>query len=372
MEAKKLDLPRDTACSFETVLHPEYETIKAKCDPWLLTVARPTSPTAADFWVNSLFTYLVCLSYPHGPADRVTNLAKFISWLFVCDDEDDDPALLGCDSIDSPALRGRQKLILACHTDNPLGPHQHALHDNASNHPRTVESVKVLRDVWGAMCKDMSPRLQARLYDAMRDYLNGVALQAHFRCKGIIPTVDEYTCVRRASSLIGVCFILLEYANGVELDEETLQNERIQQLFDAGIDHVALTNDIMSCHVELFKGDQSNLPAIIYWNNVKKHKANSTPTSATIESVGYTFQEAMEDAKRTLNEVDERCKRLTEELFKLELVKKKGIEAYVNGIGAWIAGNKTWSLKTARYTHSCPPEQDLVLAVEQQEPTNGI
>ncbi|MCO5548385.1 hypothetical protein L7F22_001842 [Adiantum nelumboides] len=265
----------DTACSFETVLHPEYETIKAECDPWLLTVAQPTSPTAAQFWVNSLFTYLTCLAYPHCPADRVTNLAKFLSWVFVADDEDDDLALLGCDSIDSPAMRRRHKLILACHTDaDPLGPHLHALHDNASNHPRTVRSVRLLRDVWGAMSKDMSTRLQAWLYDGMRDYLNGVALQAHYRGNGIIPAVDEYTSVRRASSLVGVCFILLEYAHGIELDEETLQNERIQQLFDAGVDHVSFTNDIMSCRVEFFRGDQFNLPAIIYWNNFMKGKAD--------------------------------------------------------------------------------------------------
>ncbi|MCO5557413.1 hypothetical protein L7F22_010976 [Adiantum nelumboides] len=363
----------DTACSFETVLHPEYETIKAECDPWLLAVAQPTSLIAADFWVNSLLPYLTCLVYPNCPADRVTNLAKFLTWLFVTDDEDDDPALLGCDSVDSPAMRNRHKLILACHTDaDPLGPHLHALHDNASNHPRTVRSIILLKDVWGAMCKDMSTRLQARFYEGMRDYLNGVALQAHYRGKGIIPTVDEYTSVRRACSLVDVCFILLEYAHGVELDEEALQNERLQQLADAGNDHVSFTNDIMSCHVELFKGDRFNLPAIIYENNTRKGKADNTSTSARTESVGFTFQEAMQDAMRMLNEVDERCAKLTEELLKSEIVKKKGIEAYVKGIGAWIAGNKMWSLKTVRYTHNCPPQQDLVLAVEQQEPTNGI
>ncbi|MCO5570324.1 hypothetical protein L7F22_024043 [Adiantum nelumboides] len=231
---------------------------------------------------------------------------------------------------------------------DPLVPHLHALHDNASNHPRTLRSVRLLRDVWGAMCKGMSTRLQARLYDGMRDYLNGVALQAHYGGNGSIPTVDEYKSVRRACSLVGVCFILLEYAHGIELDEETLQNERIQQLFDVGVDHVSFTNDIMSCRVELFRGDQFNLPAIIYLNNFMKGKVDNTSTSARTESL-------MQDATRTLNEVDELCARLTEELFKSELVKKKGIEAYVKGIGAWIAGNKIWSLKTARYTHICSP-----------------
>ncbi|MCO5570328.1 hypothetical protein L7F22_024047 [Adiantum nelumboides] len=228
--------------------------------------------------------------------------------------------LLGCDSIDSPTMRQRHKLILACHTDNPLGPHQHALHDNESNHPRTVRSVRLLKDVRGAMCKDMSTRLQAWLYEGRRDC---VALQAHYRGKGVIPAVDEYTSVRMACFLVGVCFILVEYAHGFELDEETLQNERLQQLFDAGVDHVSFTNDILSCHVELFRGDRFNLPAIIYDNNIMKGKTDNTLTSARIEVVGFTFQEAMHDVMRTVKEVDERCTRLTGRVVQIGASQEK-------------------------------------------------
>ncbi|MCO5554235.1 hypothetical protein L7F22_007763 [Adiantum nelumboides] len=91
----------------------------------------------------------------------------------------------------------------------------------------TSKSIKLLREVWRDMCKDMSRRLQAQFYESMRDYLNRVAIQENYRSNGVVPTVEEYVALCRSSSGMALGFILIEYGLGMELDEESLQNETL-------------------------------------------------------------------------------------------------------------------------------------------------
>ncbi|MCO5554234.1 hypothetical protein L7F22_007762 [Adiantum nelumboides] len=237
---KKPELEGDNACSFEAVLHPQYEAIKAKCDPWILDLMHQPAACEpiAQFLMDCLYPLLPCLSYPHCPEERVTNIIEFLTWFFVANDDDNNPACLGAESISaSTIISSRHKLILACMSreedgllpDVPLESRSSNMNGNSkevsgilSGHCRTSKSIKLLREVWRDMCKDMSRRLQAQFYESMRDYLNGVAIQAKYRNNGVVPTVKEYVALRRSSSGMAHGFILIEYGLGMELDEESL------------------------------------------------------------------------------------------------------------------------------------------------------
>ncbi|MCO5611854.1 hypothetical protein L7F22_066113 [Adiantum nelumboides] len=198
----------------------------------------------------------------------------------------------------------RHKLILACgHKEDPLHALQ-ASHKSAhAQYPCTVQFVKYLHEVWRDVCKEMSDGLQARLYDNMKDYLNAVILQAHYRSPGIVPTIDEYIALRRSCLFTAVCFIFLEYALEIELDEETLQNESMQQLKDGDVDHVAFTNSILPCHVELFTRDEFNLPAIIYRNGRGSGQSSVGEAGDGEGQACVGFEEEMRVARRMLEEL---------------------------------------------------------------------
>ncbi|MCO5594143.1 hypothetical protein L7F22_048164 [Adiantum nelumboides] len=364
-------LAQRSACSFEVMLHPQYEVIKAKCDPWILDLMQqPACELSAQFLMDCLFPLLPCLAYPRCPGERITNIIKFLTWFFATDDDDDNPACLGAESISaSTIISSRHKLILACFSheedvllpDVPLQSRSSNMNGNSkevlgilSGHCRTIKSLKLLREVWRDMCKDMSKRLQARIYEAMRDYLNGVAVQANYRSNGVVPTIEEYVALRRSASGMTYAFMFIEYGLGMELDEESLQNETLQQLIVASNDHVSFTNDLISCHVELSRGDEFNLPGIIYRNNqyITRQLLNcgSCIDDQPRRSI-MSFTDAMECAKGFVEEVDKECVRLTQELWKSELMKKKPeLKEYVSELGTWIAGFKEWALKTTKYT----------------------
>ncbi|MCO5602299.1 hypothetical protein L7F22_056428 [Adiantum nelumboides] len=230
-----------------------------------------------------------------------------------------------------------------------------------ADHSKTSHSIKLLREVWLDINKDTSERMQARLYNSMRDYLNGVALQANYRNNGVVPTVEEYMALRVASSGMFFFFILTEYGLGMELDEEALQNETLQKLIVVSNNQVSITNDLVSCHLELHRGDYFNLPAIIYSNDHECIRELIPATSMLINAAPgccgcndrrgqESFVDALECAKRMAEEEEKEWVRLAEELMKSELMKRKPvIEAYVRELGHWVSANKEWSPKTARY-----------------------
>nr|WES10310.1 microbial terpene synthase-like protein 9 [Dryopteris fragrans] len=338
-----------SACSYETTLHEEYEAIRGECDPWILALTEPPSPAAAQFWVDCVFPWFFSMAYPGCPAERVVHITKILTWFFFFDNEADDPAHSGSNAVDAAAgtLR-RHQLILSCCAGEPP-------RDGVAD-ARTMKQMWALHEVVQAMLKNISPSLHARMLESLKDYLNAITIQCHYRSSGHVPTLEEYIAMRRPDSLMYFAYQLIEYGLGIELDQETLNSDLFLQLLAAAVEHVGLTNDVFSCHVERFSDDQINLPCVILFN---------------ARDPAFTFEDAMEQALCVLEEVDARYVRLMAEVQKSSLIHKPGFAAYVRTLETNMAGNKAWSQKTARYKSKLSPADERVV-LDVLQPAPGV
>ncbi|MCO5610182.1 hypothetical protein L7F22_064418 [Adiantum nelumboides] len=89
----------------------------------------------------------------------------------------------------------------------------------------------------------MSPLLAARFTSTMEDYFQAVVVQATYRKANRLPDIDAYTEIRRHASFVLPCFVLVEYALGIELDDATYSNASIQEFRTAALDYICLCND---------------------------------------------------------------------------------------------------------------------------------
>ena len=73
-------------------LHPQYETVRKVCEPWILNLARLGSGHLLD----NLIPCCVPLFPEATNLQAVEIVTKFIAWLFLSNDiEDNGPLLLG-------------------------------------------------------------------------------------------------------------------------------------------------------------------------------------------------------------------------------------------------------------------------------------
>nr|APB88781.1 terpene synthase 1 [Woodsia scopulina] len=342
------------ACSFKRLQHPEYEAMKAECEPWLLALAAPPSAAAVRFWQDSSLPLLGSFFFAQCSKKRAVLGTKMLSWFTVSDTADDDLSVRG--SAVAEHVDRRHDLILACFAGKPLDHHTLAQLPGGADISREFSS---LQEIWKGISEDMPLAMQARYRDAVSRYLHALRVQAQYRNAHSLPGVDEYlNVVRRPASIVLQLLVLLEYGLGIELDEATLGSELLLRLQDAVVGHIALYNDLFSYEAEMCGGDYFNLPSVI----LRESRAAQP---------GFTLADAVEETVRMVEEVDKQCAELMEEVEKSRLMEKAGVERYLRGLGTFMAGNAEWSSKTGRYTHTCSSE-GVVLPVVRMRRTSSL
>ncbi|MCO5598344.1 hypothetical protein L7F22_052438 [Adiantum nelumboides] len=267
-DAENLQVP-PLHCSFPAELNPLYEEVKEQCDGWIHAVAQPSSASARQLLLNCLLPRLVCRAIPASTSlKRLVHATKMISWLIIADEEDDHPAVLGADQITT--TRHASQVLSILHR-RPI--HESAAATNTGGPLQKREAALLaLASLWSDMQREMSPLLVALFTSAMEDYFQAVVVQATYRKANRLPDIDTYTEIRRHASFILPCFVLVEYALGIELDDATYSNASIQEFRTAALDYMCLCNDLISCKMEIGVGDYLNMPSIVYASTGTLHQ----------------------------------------------------------------------------------------------------
>ena len=88
-------------------------------------------------------------------------------------------------------------------------------------------------------------------------FFKSLTIQARDRAAGTIPDLEDYIAVRRDTSGCKPCWALIEYANGLDLPDEVMEDPIIQSLSEA-------TNDLVSwSNVRVGRVLTSSLPPLI-------------------------------------------------------------------------------------------------------------
>nr|APB88779.1 terpene synthase 3 [Myriopteris rufa] len=325
-------------CSFTSSLHPHYEVVKEQCDEWILDVAQPPCAAARQLLQDCAIPLLICRNIPNASSNnRLVHATKMIAWLFITDDEVDHPDALGADEVHTMHHACQVLSILrgspAAHA--PAAHEYHVPFDISSKEKKREAALLALAELWAEMRREMSPRLCARFVSTMEEHFDAVKVQATYRkANKRLPSVQAYKEIRRHASFILPCFVLVEYAVGIDLDEATYANARIQEFRIAAMDHIWLSNDLISCKMEIGVGDYFNMPSIVYAGRG-----------------GLTLQGAVDIVADMVHDMDARCVSLLQTIFEEVILSKEAttIRTYLSSLCNCMSGSLAWHLETPRY-----------------------
>ncbi|KAI5074486.1 hypothetical protein GOP47_0010447 [Adiantum capillus-veneris] len=343
----RMQLPA-LASSFAWEVHPHYEGVKAACDEWIERVAQLPSASASRFLRDCLLPRLVCLFIPRAQSRRrLVQAIKIIAWLMIADDDDDHPQLLGSD-FDSTSHRADRLMAILTHPPS-------AAFDSIGADPRLStrcsKQLAALAEVWQETCTEMSPLVRTRFTSTMADYLEGIKMQAALRKNVFVPDVDSYMEIRHHASFTVPAFIMVEYASGIELDQETLQNPKVTELCKKAVDYISLCNDVFSCYKEITIGDFFNLPSILY--------SCDLPIASSTKPLYTSFQDAVDHVAQLAKDLDACCTSLIASLKddyskpSIDPSSAHQMHAYVDVMALGMSGALAWFFETPRYPQPC-------------------
>lgn len=198
------------------------------------------------------------------------------------------------------------------------------------------------KDFFGAFRKTSGWRCTRRFFEAMETYFDVQCLEADARN---VPDLDSYIPFRRDASGCKLGFVLIEYANGLNLPDVVFEDPIVRTLQEIANDIVSWSNDIVSYDMERARGETRNMVVIL------------------MELRGMDIQEAVDH-------VAEQCETLVERFKENKgLLPSFGEEldplvtTYIEGLQHWIAGFLNWSFETERYFGKEAPDVQIHRAV---------
>nr|QOJ43465.1 MTPSL [Aglaomorpha bonii] len=333
-------------CPFPALVHADYAAVKQPCDAWIEAVAKPPSASASAFLHDCLLPLFVCRIIPKSVSQkRLVHVIKAVAWLMIADDDDDHPDMLGSNGA---ITSQRADLVMAIlRSEDQFDETSFDCSFLASIRPsfaiKSARMLKALAELWREIRQEMPASLRTRFISTMADYFEGLKVQAIFREKAIIPNVDSYMQIRRQASFTIPCFILMEYALGVEFDNATLYDPLIQELHNVVLDYISLCNDVVSCRIEIDNGDYFNLPSILY--NSETSQWRFTTLQFVMDRISQMILDLSNHAIFLVSAIHEESKNFDPTMVSF-------VHAYVEGLSHGMAGALAWFLETARYQHA--------------------
>ncbi|MCO5566859.1 hypothetical protein L7F22_020542 [Adiantum nelumboides] len=290
---------------------------------------------------------LATLTNADGLIERMGPIVKNMGWFFMFDDIVDDPVHMGADLQDANLLVDTVLTVFQGSYSAPCcSPSAVARHltDTAA-------------EWWQEMCVSMAPTLKDRFSKAFCDYLDANRVQVPFRESRHLPDLETYMKVRANSIGLLPCIVLIEHAQGFELDEEALSHPLLTRLVELTTQHVILMNDIASFKKEYMQGDFWNVVFLLFFRDLYNPDRSNADPAPTLQA---SVLEAVERMKR----IDEECVELMAKVRRNgRLMGKQGMAEYLEGLGLCMAGNVHWHLVSGRYgisatpdLHSTPPD----------------
>ena len=81
-----------------------------------------------------------------------------------------------------------------------------------------------------------------RFINLWERYTDAVAKEAELRERGQIPDLKSFIPLRRDNSAVLLCFSIIEYTLGIDLDDEVYEDATFMDAYWAACDHVCWAN----------------------------------------------------------------------------------------------------------------------------------
>jgi len=294
------------SCPFKDATNPYSKEASAESRAWINSYDVFTDRKRA-FFVQGSNELLCSHVYNYTGQHQLRIACDFVNLLFVTDEVSDDQN--GMD-----ARRTGQILV------------------NALKHPEWDDGSKIARitkDFRTRFLLHAGPRNVRRFINLWELYTDAVAKEAELRERDQVLDLESFTLLRRDNSAVLLCFSLIEYALGIDLEDEVYEDVNFMDAYWAACDYVCWTNDVYSYDVEQSKGQAGNNIVTVLM------KENGTSLQETADFIG------------------EHCKGLVEIYLsakkQLSLSLGKDAAKFIHALGSWMIGNLVWSFETVRY-----------------------
>ncbi|MDI1462945.1 terpene synthase family protein [Catellatospora sp. KI3] len=188
---------------------------------------------------------------------------------------------------------------------------------------------------WQALAARTSAQWQARFRQAWHEYVEGCRWEAVQTGAGRTPTVAEYLDQRPRYLGAHIAIVLTEAALDIELPEAVVDDPLLRSALDAGIELIAISNDLLSAEVELAQGSTLNLVAILA-------AQESCSLGAATGLLVARYRRRLADYRGAVAAVEAAVRAFP--------VWAPAVRAVAAAPGVWTSGQLAWSTGNARYS----------------------
>ncbi|WP_442811032.1 terpene synthase family protein [Streptomyces sp. NBC_01217] len=301
-----------------TGCNPGIEETRKAAWEWAGSNGLALSPMARKKMIRTRPELWISLIFPTASQQHLDLFCQWLFWAFLVDDEfDDGPA--GRDPRMCEAAIDR--LVAVLDGEQPGGAMEYAL---VGLRDRTYH--------------DRSPRWIRQFRRDTVAWLWTYYAEAVERAAGQVPTRNEFVKHRRDSVAMQPFLDLHEITAGIDLPESARSLPAYIALRNAVTDHSGLCNDICSFEKEALLGYEHNAVRLIQ------------------RDLGFTLQQAVDEAGRQLAEIAERVQRAEKEL--IDEIEAAGIhgrtraalERCVQDYRGLVRGDFDYHARAERYT----------------------
>ena len=103
-------------------------------------------------------------------------------------------------------------------------------------------SFRWIHSFWKRIQRTASIRVQRRFIETLAGFFHGVTQECRDRKSGSLPDLESYILLRRDTSGCKPSFVLIEYANNLDIPDDVLEDPILSDIIDAANDFISWAN----------------------------------------------------------------------------------------------------------------------------------
>ncbi|KAF5538567.1 epi-isozizaene synthase [Fusarium phyllophilum] len=275
--------------------------------------------------------------YPSASREKLEVLTSFQVWMFIIDDLLDQYSIV--EQFDYNKL---QALLNDCedYVERSLGVSSQEIEPSTRylDHDAVLsfeEYASTVRRLYSD-----NPSYRKRIAKEAIATLKAYQKEAFNRRNAHLPSLDEYLGYRDASSCMKQVAANIEFANGLNLPEYVMESKEIQELYEASVAVMWITNDIVSVRKEIREGFVENIVVLLAHGDMQR-------------GIDASLDRLQVEIERVNKAADDAARRFAGEIFERDIALL-GKNCKNMCLSSWF-----WSVKTPRYClHDINPDAD--------------
>jgi hypothetical protein len=260
------------------------------------------------------YSMLIARAYPTATLEALQIVTDWCTWLFLLDDQCDEAGI----GKDPEQLAAMHTPLLDVLCGVRPSPHEEPL-------------THGLWDLYTRFLAHAPEGWLQRFRSSVAMYFAANVWEATNRREGQIPDAASYCAMRRFTSAVYPCLLLIELTEHLRLPADVHDHTIVQVLAQMTNNVISWANDIISLDKERQQGDVHNLALILSYEQ-------RLPLQAAVDRVG-----ALHDAEVRAFIT------LARQLPSFAPGVDADLHRYVAGMRFWMRANLDWSLATTRY-----------------------